>query len=66
VFGLPALASAQTPAQWRSDLDYMMSAIKSVHPSPYHRVPEAEFDAAASQLSRQIQTLTSQQIAIRM
>jgi hypothetical protein len=44
----------------------MMSAIKSVHPSPYHRVPEAEFDAAASQLSRQIQTLTSQQIAIRM
>ena len=62
----PRAATAQTADQWRSDLTYLMSAMKSVHPSPFHRVPESEFDAAAERLSRQIDKLTPQQIAVRM
>jgi hypothetical protein len=62
----PRRGTSQTSAESRSDLGYLMSAIKSVHPAPYHRRPESDFDSAAARLSRDIPILTSQQIAVRM
>jgi hypothetical protein len=64
--GMTRPALAQSPADWRADLGYMMGAIKSVHPSPFHRVSESAFDSAAARLSRDLERLTPQQVAVRM
>ena len=66
----PLGGQAQFPSlskdQWKTDLSSMMATIDSIHPSPYAKLPKAEFDKAAADLASDISDLTAAQIAARM
>ncbi|MEO8449412.1 MAG: hypothetical protein ABI647_06460 [Gemmatimonadota bacterium] len=36
-----------TAAQWRDDFRFVVTAIKTIHPRPFHQVPERVFDSTA-------------------
>src|SRR5262245_13859600 len=61
---------AQNPAigaaGWLSDLRYLTSTIKAVHPRPFHRLSEAQFDSAARALEARLPRLSDQQAALGM
>lgn len=66
--GEPAFAdpTALSAAEWRGDLDQLAASIREVHPRPFSRVSEADFDKAVSDLRRDIPRLDDKEIIMRM
>ena len=60
------MAQPLTKADWRVDLDFLSETLKSVHPNPFHRVPETVFDSTRQALERDIDRLNDRSIAVRM
>ena len=65
---LPGVLSGQVTAigaaGWRADLKYLVGTIKAVHPRPFHRIGEAQFDSAARSLDARLPRLSDQQAAL--
>ncbi len=61
----PATAPARDEA-WRADLACVVATVKTRHPGPFERVPEAVFDAAARDLEAAIPALGDDAIAARL
>jgi hypothetical protein len=59
---------AQDPAVgaagWEADLRYLVSTIKTVHPRPFHRVTEKQFDSAARSFQARLPRLSDRQAAL--
>jgi hypothetical protein len=55
-----------TPQQWREDLRFMAAEMKARHANLYHKVSQAEFDAAVADLDRRIPQLQRNQIIVGM
>jgi predicted GH43/DUF377 family glycosyl hydrolase len=60
---------AQTEAQveaWREDLDYFRQRLEQIHPDPFYRVAEGEYDKALDQLGADLPTLTDERIIVAL
>ncbi|UCE62289.1 MAG: hypothetical protein JSU63_11360 [Phycisphaerales bacterium] len=51
---------------WRSDIDFLLERIRSVHPNPWFRIPEEEFVGHAQQLKEDIPSLDTKEITVRI
>jgi hypothetical protein len=49
---------------WRADIRYLVSTVKAVHPRPFHRVSDAQFDSATRSLEARLPRLSGQQAAL--
>jgi len=71
-WGVPAAAAQPshptdlTADQWREDLHFMVSEMKSRPPNLYHQVSQQKFDAAVADLDRRIPQLQRNQIIVGM
>ena len=63
--GAPALVVAQTPGQWRADLDTVVAKVSTLHPKPFARITEREFDREVASLRHDIPTLSRDRIVVR-
>ncbi len=63
------LASTADPVDaqgWRSDVDFVVEKIESIHPRPWHRITEEEFKELARDLKGDIPDLSEEQITVRL
>jgi tetratricopeptide (TPR) repeat protein len=58
--------AAVTQAEWRDDLQYLVTTLRQRHPNAFHAASEARFDTAAAELRAQMATLEPYQIIVRM
>jgi len=58
--------SAMTAEQWREDLDFLAAKLSTVHPAPFGKTSQNDFDAAVSALRADIPRLKDHEIAVRM
>jgi hypothetical protein len=59
-------AQELTAAQWREDLEFLTSAIRSRHPEPFHAVRQAEFDRRVERLYESIPNLQDHEVMVEM
>ena len=57
IVAAPPTQTELTVEQWREDLQYLAKSLRSRHPNPFYKTPEAEFDRAVAELDREIPTL---------
>lgn len=62
----PSIAAQHDVAGWRSDVDFVVEKIDSIHPKPWQRVAEGEFKRAAGDLKAEIPQLSEEAAAVRM
>ncbi len=64
--GLAGSAGTATPARTDagSDVRYLMSLIRSIHPNPFHATPEPVFQAAADDLAAKAPSLSQDQLLV--
>src|SRR5215212_6469208 len=53
----PPRQDGLTPEQWRADLKYLAEQLRTRHPNPFYKTPEAEFDRAVAALDKAIPTM---------
>jgi len=53
-------------ARWREDLRFTVRSLRSIHPKPFFKIPEARFDSAASSLDARIPGLTDPENAVAL
>lgn len=63
---LPAQASSVGTLGWQADVRYLVNTIKAVHPRPFHRVSEAQFDSVARTLEARLPRLSDPQAALSL
>src|ERR1041385_7034528 len=63
VFGLFALA---TPAQWRSDIDYLAAELPKRHPNPFHDISRADFNAQLEAVKAKVDTMSDVDVALAL
>ena len=70
LLGVSATAAAQPEIldaeTWRADLAETVETIREVHPRPFERIDEAEFEAAVQALDAEIPTLSDHEIMVRL
>lgn len=72
VVGFAAMLTASSPAaalpaaSWARDLAALRSAYATVHPDPFHKLEQAEFDARADALVRDLPKLDDAAVVVRM
>jgi uncharacterized protein (TIGR03437 family) len=62
----PARGFAITAAQWQSDLQYLVSHLRSTHPNLFFHVSAQDFNAAANDLNQRIPQLSDAQITVEI
>ena len=62
----PARGFAITAAQWQSDLQFLVSHLRSTHPNLYFHVSAQDFNAAVNDLNQRIPQLNDGQITVEM
>jgi Peptidase family S41 len=64
--GLAGSAGTATPARTdaRSDVRYLMTQIRAIHPNPFHATPEPVFQAAADDLAAKAPSLSQDQLLV--
>src|ERR671939_1971942 len=55
-----------TPAQWRADLDYLMTALEREHRNLSHSVSRERFDGAVRSLRARIPALAGHEIVVEL
>lgn len=65
-FSVAAGASALSDQQWRDDLHQLSSAIKEIHFKPFHKLSEADFDAAIGELEAQVPHMSDAEVIVGM
>jgi hypothetical protein len=63
---LTTCAGTNTPEQWREDLRFVVEQLRKVHPEPYLRTTQAEFDQRAANLEDALPTMDEVQVVARM
>lgn len=58
----PPVQTELTVAQWREDLQTLATSLRTRHPNPFYKTPEAEFDRAVAELDREIPSLSRDDI----
>lgn len=61
-----ASARALSDQQWRADIEQAVGAIRERHPAPFRHVEQAEIDAAATRLVRELPELSDNAIEVRL
>jgi uncharacterized protein (TIGR03437 family) len=62
----PTRGFAITAAQWQSDLQYLVSHLRSTHPNLFFHVSAQDFNAGVSDLNQRIPQLNDGQITVEM
>jgi uncharacterized protein (TIGR03437 family) len=62
----PARGLAITAAQWQSDLQFLVSHLRSTHPNLYFHVSAQDLNAAVNDLNQRIPQLSDAQITVEM
>jgi hypothetical protein len=62
----PARGFAITAAQWQSDLQYLVSHLRSTHPNLFFHVSAQDFNAAVNDLNQRIPQLSDAQITVEI
>src|ERR1035441_9111600 len=62
----PARGFAITAVQWQSDLQYLVSHLRSTHPNLFFHVSAQDFNAAANDLNQRIPQLSDAQITVEI
>jgi hypothetical protein len=63
---LPSIAEPVDVEGRRSDVDFVVEKVESIHPQPWHRITEEEFKGLARDLKSDIPDLGEEQITIRL
>ena len=63
--GSASRAQSLSAAQWRSDLAILDESLRTIHPRPFFRVAESEFEAAVGDLQEAIPELGERRIVAR-
>lgn len=58
--------TAEQIQAWHEDLDYFKTRLEQIHPDPYYRVPEEEYDQALSQLKTDLPMMSDQEIIVAL
>ena len=66
LIGAPARGFAITAAQWQSDLQYLVSHLRSTHPNLFFHVSAQDFNAAVNDLNQRIPQLSDSLITVEM
>ncbi len=61
-FASPLIQTELTTQQWREDLKYLAEQLRTRHPNPFYKTPEAEFDRAVNELDAAIPNLAREDI----
>jgi len=61
----PASASEGDVAEWRSDVDFIVEKITSIHPNPWYRISQDEFTVHAEKLKEDLPALDEEEIIVR-
>jgi hypothetical protein len=56
----------RTPAQWRADLDYLMTSLEREHRNLFHSVSRERFDGAVRSLRSRIPALAGHEIVVEL
>jgi hypothetical protein len=62
----PGMHPLSAEEGWSRDLDYLVKALKDVHPKPFFSVPESSFDAQVASLKAAIPKLSEAQRVVRL
>ena len=62
----PARGFAITAAQWQSDLQFLVSHLRSTHPNLYFHVSAQDFNTAVNDLNQRIPQLSDSQISVEL
>jgi hypothetical protein len=62
---VPSTAGGTDVENWRSDVDFIVETISSVHPNPWYRITSAEFTGQAETLKVDIPDLDEDAIIVR-
>ncbi|OHU85798.1 MULTISPECIES: peptidase S41 [Pseudoalteromonas] len=66
---IPCYASALSGAKmqyWEQDIDFYKEKVKTKHISPFHTLPEAEFDAQIDKLKKDLPLLSEVEVETRL
>lgn len=61
-----AAPAADRDQAWREDLRFIEAEVRAVHPKPFFRTSEQDFDAAARQLERRIPQLDDAEVVVEL
>jgi tetratricopeptide (TPR) repeat protein len=59
-------ASPVAAGKWKSDIDFIVSKVESIHPKPRYRLTEKEFKGFADEIKTELPQLDEEQITVRM
>lgn len=62
----PSTARPVDVEGWRSDVDFVVDKVESVHPQPWMRIAEDDFKSNAAKLKGDIPHLTEEEITVRL
>jgi hypothetical protein len=63
---LLTVAVAVSPAQWRSDIDYLASELPKRHPNPFHAVSQAAFNAELEAIKAGVDSMSDVDVALAL
>lgn len=63
---LLSLADLVDVERWRSDVDFVVEQVESIHPQPWQRITEEEFKRLARELKGDIPDLSEEEITVRL
>jgi hypothetical protein len=63
---LPSTARSMDVEGWKSDVDFVVEKVASIHPRPWYRVPEERFKKFAEELKDDVADLSDEEIAVRL
>ena len=63
-FALPAVANS--PDEWRSDIQELVALVETIHPDPFTRMSKSDFDQRTDELMAGVSAMTDAQVSVSL